>query len=90
MTALPGVAVAVLFFPLRKSFMQLRDETVARGAVRDALRTLGPPDAILSQQPDITQNGVVVRLVVTGEITSEKVQTADAATLTGYEPGVRK
>jgi len=50
------VTLAILFFPLSKSLLQVRDETASRAAVRNALRILGPPDAFLTQQVDILPN----------------------------------
>jgi uncharacterized hydrophobic protein (TIGR00271 family) len=71
------VTLAILFFPLSRSLMLVRDETVSRAAVRDALRLLGPPDAFLTRQLDILPDHVLVRLVVTANISQDKVRSAE-------------
>jgi uncharacterized hydrophobic protein (TIGR00271 family) len=71
------VTLAILFFPLRKSLMQLRDETVSRNVVQDALRDLAPPGTLLSRQLDISSDGLVLRLVVAGSVPSDKIQAAE-------------
>jgi uncharacterized hydrophobic protein (TIGR00271 family) len=71
------VTLTILFVPLRKSLIQVRDESISRTAVRDAVRSLGPPDALLSQQLDILPDRIFARLVVAAPISSEKVQAAE-------------
>ena len=71
------VTLAILFFPLSKSLMQVRDEGIARSAVRDAVRTLGPPDSFLSQQLDILPDRILERLVSTIPVSAEQVRRAE-------------
>ncbi|MGH9645304.1 MAG: hypothetical protein ACRD4E_00685, partial [Bryobacteraceae bacterium] len=71
------VALGILFFPLSKSLLQVRDEGVARTAMRDAIRTLGPPDAFLSQQLDILPDRILERLVSTMPVSQDKVRAAE-------------
>ncbi len=71
------VTLGILFFPLSKSLLQVRDEGVARTAMRDAIRTLGPPDAFLSQQLDILPDRILERLVSTMPISQDKVRAAE-------------
>jgi uncharacterized hydrophobic protein (TIGR00271 family) len=76
--ALMLVAVlAVLFVPLRQSFVHVRDEAIARNAVADVIRRLVPPDTVVTRQVDIAPERVSVRLVVTGAIDPNKVQQAE-------------
>jgi len=69
----------VLFVPLRKSLYQLRDETVSRAAVRDAIRTLGPADMLLTQQLDLMPDRIAVRVVVAGSVPDDKIRQAERA-----------
>ena len=71
------VTLGILFFPLSKSLLQVRDEGVARTAMRDAIRSLGPPDAFLSQQLDILPDRIIERLVSTMPIGPDKVRAAE-------------
>ncbi len=71
------VSLAILFVPLRSSLIHLRDETLSRAAVREALRLLGPPDSILAQRLDLEAGRIQVSLVVAGQIPSEQVQQAE-------------
>lgn len=71
------ITLAILVVPLRKSLIQLRDETVARAAVREAMRTLGPPDTFLTQEFDILPDRIVVRMVSVAGISREKMDEAE-------------
>jgi uncharacterized hydrophobic protein (TIGR00271 family) len=71
------VTLAILFVPLRNSLYQLRDETISRAAVRDVLRTLGPPDALLAQQLELTRDRIVVRAVMAQTIPQERIEQAE-------------
>ena len=72
-----AVVFALLFVPLRRSLLQLRDETTARGAVREAIRSLAPSGSMLLQQVDLTAESVQVRLVVTAPVDREKIDEAE-------------
>lgn len=75
--AMLAVVLAILFVPLRDSLLQLRDETIARTAVREAVRSLASPDEIVSQQIEIGSDRIHVRLVLTGSVSSERVGEAE-------------
>jgi uncharacterized hydrophobic protein (TIGR00271 family) len=79
--------LAFLFVPLRKSLMQVRDETRSRAAVREALRTLGPADAFVTQQVDISASRIVIRLVAAAPVPKGKITEAEKLLLrrTGKE-----
>jgi uncharacterized hydrophobic protein (TIGR00271 family) len=71
------ICLAILYFPLRKSLYQLRDETVSRGVVREAVRSLGSADALLTQQLDLEPNRIVVHLTVASAVAAEKIRAAE-------------
>ena len=71
------VVLVLLFVPLRQSLMQVRDETVARAAVGEALRVLAPAGIIVAQQVEPTSNPILIRLVVATAIPAEKVKEAE-------------
>ena len=71
------VAVLVmLFVPLSRSFVQVRDEARSRAAVREALRLMGPADAFVTQQVDITTAQIVVRLVAASPVSRDRIGEA--------------
>ncbi len=67
----------VLFVPLRRGLMQVRDETVARAAVRDVIRGLVPASAVVSQAVDISPERVSVRLLVTSPLPADRISAAE-------------
>lgn len=71
------VVLVILFVPLRQSLLQVRDETIARAAVGEALRVLAPPAVIVAQQVDPTSNPIVIRLIVTAAVPAAKIQAAE-------------
>jgi uncharacterized hydrophobic protein (TIGR00271 family) len=68
--------LAVLFFPLSKSLLQLRDEASARAAVGDAVRTIAPIDSVVSQTIDIGQERIRVRLILTESVPAKRIDQA--------------
>lgn len=71
------VTLLILFVPLRNSLNQLRDETISRAAVRDALRLLGPADALLSQRLELEPDRIVVRIVAAESIPQDRILQAE-------------
>lgn len=71
------VTLGVLFVPLSKALLQVRDETISRTAVRDAIRILGPQDSFLSRQVDVFPDRILARLVSTNPVDQAKVQQAE-------------
>jgi len=71
--------LAMLAIPLRQSLLQLRDETIARTAVRDTVQSLAPRGSVLSQALDISSDRVRAQLVVTQAVKPEAVETARRA-----------
>ncbi len=70
------IVLGILFVPLRKGLYQVRDETIARGAVRDAVREIAPRDAIVSQTLDLAPDRIRVQLIMTEAVPPEKVEQA--------------
>jgi uncharacterized membrane protein len=79
--------LAMLFVPLSRSLLQVRDEARSRAAVRDALRLLGPADAFVAQQVDITAAQIVIRLVAASPVSKDRIGEAQKLLLrrTGKE-----
>ena len=79
--------LAMLFVPLSRSLLQVRDEARSRTAVREALRLLGPADAFVTQQVDITAAQIVIRLVAASPVSKDRIGEAQKLLLhrTGKE-----
>lgn len=73
-----GITLAVLFVPLRSSFLQLRDETLGRAAAREVLGSLTPKDHILSEQLELLTDRMIARLVTTTSVDKARVAAAEA------------
>jgi uncharacterized hydrophobic protein (TIGR00271 family) len=69
--------LAALFVPLRQALYQLRDESLARTAAREAIRSLAPREAIVTDQLDVTPNRIIIRLIVTEAVPDQKVREAE-------------
>jgi uncharacterized hydrophobic protein (TIGR00271 family) len=69
--------LAILFVPLRNSLMQVKDETIARAAVGEALRMLTSSGSVVSQEVDPLSNPIVIHLIVTSAVPPEKVAEAE-------------
>jgi uncharacterized hydrophobic protein (TIGR00271 family) len=67
----------VLFVPLRRGLLQVRDETLARTAVRDVVRSLTPASNVLAQTVDVAKDRVSVRLIVTAHIDPARIAAAE-------------
>lgn len=76
-----AVILAILFVPLRNALDRVKDETSARGAVRDAIRRLTPPDTVLSEQLSIGSDKIRVRLIVTEPVDPTRVAEAQRSIL---------
>lgn len=79
--------LAFLFVPLSRALLEVRDETISRAAVREAMRLLGPADAFVTQQVDILPRQIVIRLVASTPIPKDKLAEAEKLLLrrTGKE-----
>jgi uncharacterized hydrophobic protein (TIGR00271 family) len=71
------VLLAAVAVPLKKAFVQVTGEAIARNAVRQVVGELLPPGALLSQQVDLTPNTISVRLFSTRQISAQKQKQAE-------------
>jgi uncharacterized membrane protein len=67
-------AVAV---PLKKAFVQVTGEAIARSAVQQVVKQLLPPGALVSQQVDVQPNSISVRLFSTKQVSEAKQKQAE-------------
>ncbi len=67
-------AVAV---PLKKAFVQVAGEAIARSAVQQVVRQLLPRGALVSQQVDVQPNSISVRLFSTKQVSEDKQKQAE-------------
>jgi uncharacterized hydrophobic protein (TIGR00271 family) len=67
-------AVAV---PLKRAFVQVTGEAIARSAVQQVIKQLLPHGALLSQQVDVGPKSISVRLFSTKQVPEEKQREAE-------------
>ena len=67
-------AVAV---PLKKAFVQVTGEALARNAVQQVVKQLLPPGAVVSQQVGVEPNSISVRLFSTKQVSDAKQKEAE-------------
>jgi uncharacterized hydrophobic protein (TIGR00271 family) len=83
------VAVLVLLFlPLRRALNQVRDEAVARRAVQEAVRRIAAPEEVVTQQIDINQERVLVRMVVTEPVDPQVIEEVERNLIRATTKGV--
>jgi uncharacterized hydrophobic protein (TIGR00271 family) len=73
---MPVLVLGILFVPLRNALHQVRDEAVARAAIREAIRRLAPAGAVLSQQVNLGTDQIQVRLILAESVADAKVAEA--------------
>lgn len=71
-----ALILVVLFVPLSRALMQVRNETLARGAIRDAVRQIASRDAIVSELIDVAPDRIRVRLILTDAVPAAKIEEA--------------
>lgn len=71
-----ALILAVLFVPLSRALMQVRNETLARGAIREAVRQLASRDAVVSELIDLAPERIRVRLILTDAVPAAKIEEA--------------
>lgn len=71
-----AVILAVLFVPLSRALMQVRNETMARGAIREAVRQIASRDAVVSELVDLAPDRIRVRLILTDAVPLAKIEEA--------------
>jgi len=67
-------AVAV---PLKKAFVQVTGEAIARSAVQQVVKQLLPPGSLVSQQVDVEPKSISVRLFSTKQVSEDKQKEAE-------------
>jgi uncharacterized hydrophobic protein (TIGR00271 family) len=72
---LAAVLVA-LFVPLSRALLQVKNETVARAAIREAIRHLAPREAVLSELVDLAPDRIRIRLILTDSVPPAKIEHA--------------
>jgi uncharacterized hydrophobic protein (TIGR00271 family) len=71
-----GLILVVLFVPLSRALMQVRNETLARGAIREAVRQMASREAVVSEVIDLAPDRIRVRLILTDAVPAAKVEEA--------------
>ena len=68
--------LGILFVPLRKGLVEVRDEAVARSAIREAIGRVVRPTDVLSQQVELTGERIRVWLVLDQPLSPGKIAEA--------------
>ncbi len=71
-----ALVLGVLFVPLSKALMELRNESIARGAVREAIRGIANRDAIVSEVMDLSGEQIRIRLILSDAVDPARVEQA--------------
>jgi uncharacterized hydrophobic protein (TIGR00271 family) len=71
-----GLILVVLFVPLSRALMQVKNETLARGAIREAVSQLASREAVVSEMIDLAPDRIRVRLTLTDAVPAAKVEEA--------------
>jgi uncharacterized hydrophobic protein (TIGR00271 family) len=71
------VLLGAIAVPLKKAFVQVTGEAIARNAVQQVVKHLLPPGALVSQQVDVEPNSISVRLFSTAQIPVDKQKQAE-------------
>ena len=71
------VLLATIAVPLRSAFVQVAEETIARGAVQDVVKNLMPPGDLVSQQAEFPRGAITVRLIATRNVPADKLRAAE-------------
>lgn len=70
------LVLGVLFVPLSQALIEVRNETLARNAIREAIRGIAPREAIMSEMVDLSAERIGIRLILTESVVAEKVEEA--------------
>ena len=71
------ILLAAIAVPLKKAFVQVTGEAIARSAVQQVVKELLPPGALVSQQVEVGQNRIAVQLFSTKQVSDEKRKQAE-------------
>ncbi len=72
-----AVLLGSIAVPLRRALQQVASETVARGVVQDAIKKLAPSNALVSQRVEIGRQSIVIRVISTKNISTERVRETE-------------
>lgn len=70
------ILLAIVFVPLRAGLIQVKNEAIARNAVRDAIGSLVPPDALVAQNVRYEPNHVAISIMSTQPISASRIENA--------------
>ncbi len=70
------ILLASIAVPLRRAFLRVAGETLAREAVQDELERLAPPSAILSQEVGVGGGEIAIHLISTRAIPDSELAAA--------------
>jgi uncharacterized hydrophobic protein (TIGR00271 family) len=71
-----AAVLAVLFVPLSRALIRVKNETVARGAIREAIRQIAPRESVVSEVADITPDRIRLRLILTDSVPPPRIEQA--------------
>jgi uncharacterized hydrophobic protein (TIGR00271 family) len=71
------VLLGAVALPLKKAFVQVTGEAIARSAVQQAVKQLLPSGALVSQQVDVAAKSISVRLFSTKQVSEDKREEAE-------------
>ena len=69
--------LAAVAVPLKRAFVQVTGEALARSAVQQVVKQLLPAGALVSQQVDVQPNSISVRLFSTKQVSPKSQQEAE-------------
>jgi uncharacterized hydrophobic protein (TIGR00271 family) len=71
------VLLAAIAVPLKRAFVQVAGEALARSAVQQTIEDLLPPGALLSQQVEVEPDSISVHLFSTRQVAAERLKQAE-------------
>ena len=71
------VLLGMVAVPLKKAFVQVTGEAIARSVVQQVVKQLIPPGTLVSQQVDVEPNSISVRLFSTKQVSEDKLKEAE-------------
>jgi hypothetical protein len=71
------VLLGAVALPLKKAFVQVTGEAIARSAVQQAVKQLLPSGALVSQQVDVGAKSISVRLFSTKQVSEDRQEEAE-------------
>jgi len=71
------ILLAAIAVPLKKAFVQVAGEAIARNTVQQVVRNLLPAGAIVSQQVNVGPHSISVRLFSTRPVSPERTKEAE-------------